>query len=192
MDKRQRVAAQVATGALLLTILAACAHKPSEPFVKDDLVQMSATVAAVEPSAGLVSLRGPDGDATISVPPDVRNLAQVRVGDRVTVNYYNGIAAQINKHGTSNPGFQRVIAEASAPEGARPARAIGQTVATTVKIESVDTSFNTVTFRRADGFVRVLPVESPEGRAYIRKLSPGDEVDVLYTEAVAVEVVPMR
>lgn len=127
---------------------------------------------------------------TIQVPPDVRNLEQVEVGDCVVVSYYKGFAAQMRKHGKINAGFQSAINEATAPEGARPARAIGQTLASTVTIESVDTSFNTVTFRSPDGFVRVLPVESPDARAFIRTLSRGDEVDVLYTEAVAVEVVP--
>jgi hypothetical protein len=192
MTRHRRAVARVVTSGFLLAMLAACAHKASAPFVKDDLVQLTATVTAVEPSAGLVSLRGPDGEATVSVPPDLRNIENVQVGDRVSVSYYKGIAAQIKRHGTTHAGFESVVAEASAPEGARPARAIGQTLATTVTIESVDTSFHTVTFRRADGFVRVLAVESPEGRAYIRKLSHGDEVDVIYTEAVAVEVAPAR
>lgn len=190
MNEWQRVAARVAIGGFLLAMLASCVHEPAGPLIKDDLVQVTATVTAVEPAVGLVSLRGPNGEETISVPNDVRNLGQVQVGDRVAVSYYRGIAAQIKKHGKPNAGFESAIIEATAPEGARPARAIGQTVATTVTIESVDTSFYTVTFRRADGFVRVLAIETPEGREFLRKLSRGDEVDVLYTEAVAVEVVP--
>jgi len=190
MSERRRAGTRVAISGFLLTVLAACAHKPSKPFVDDNLVQLTATVAAIEPSLRLVSLQGPDGEVTIEVPPDVRNLEQVEVGDRVVVSYYKGFAAQIRKHGKTNTGFQSAIKEATAPEGARPARAIGHTMASTVTIESVDTSFNTVTFRRPDGFVRVLAVESPDARAFIRRLSRGDEVDVLYTEAVAVEVVP--
>jgi hypothetical protein len=59
-----------------------------------------------------------------------------------------------------------------------------------VTIESVDTSFDTVTFRRPDGLVRTVAIQSPEGRKFIRTLKPGDEVEITYTEAVAVEVVP--
>lgn len=190
MNERRRATTSMAIGGFLVAFLAGCAHEPSQPLVKDDLVQLTATVSAVDPSLRLVSLQGPDGEATISVPADVRNLEQVEVGDRVVVSYYKGIAAQIKKHGKSTAGFDSAITEARAPEGARPARAVGQSLATTVTIESVDTSFNTVTFRRADGFVRVLAVESPEARAFISKLSRGDEVDVVYTEAIAIEVVP--
>src|SRR5262249_28969119 len=153
--------------------------------------QVTATIDAIEPTAGLVSLRGPNGEEAISVPPRLRDLEDVHVGDLVAVSYYRGLAARIKRHGTKNAGFEAAIAEASAPEGAPPARAIGQSQVTTVTIESVDTSFDTVTFRRADGMVRVLAVESPEARAFIKKLSHGDEVDVLYTEAVAVEVLPV-
>ena len=67
---------------------------------------------------------------------------------------------------------------------------VGATVSTTVVIESVDTSFDTVSFKRPDGFVRTIAVESPEGKKFIRTLKKGDKVDVSYTEALAIAVVP--
>jgi len=186
----QRRLVEGVTGMLLVAVLAACAHRPAEPFVTDRLVQATARVEAIDLSERLVSLSGPGGTATISVAPEVRNLEQVQVGDEVVVSYYEGIAAQMRKHGAPNEGFANSTALARAPEGERPARAVGQTIATTVRIESVDTSRNTVTFRREDGLVRTLPIRTPEGRTFIRKLLPGDDVDVMYTEAMAIEVVP--
>jgi hypothetical protein len=174
----------------LVAALAACAHRPVEPFVTDRLVQVTARVDAIDVRERLVSLSGPGGTATISVAPEVRNLEQVQVGDEVVVSYYQGIAAQMRKHGAPNKCFGNSTAMVRAPEGERPARAVGQTIATTVRIESVDISRNTVTFRREDGLVRTLPIHTPEGRTFIRKLLPGDNVDVMYTEAMAIEVVP--
>jgi hypothetical protein len=177
-------------GMFLVAVLAACAHRPAEPFVTDRLVQTTARVEAIDLPERLVSLSGPGGTATISVAPEVRNLEQVQVGDEVVVSYYEGIAAQMRKRGAPNEGFATSAATVRAPEGERPARAVGQTIATVVKIESVDTALNTVTFRREDGLVRTLPIQTPEGRSFIRKLARGDEVDVMYTEAMAIEVVP--
>jgi hypothetical protein len=177
---------------LVLVALAACAHRSPEPFVKDELVQVTATVEAVDLPARLVSLRGPNGPATIRVGPQVSNLENVQVGDEVVVSYYEAIAAEMKKPGGVNEGFRSATAAATAQPGALPASAVRQTITTTVKIESVDTSLNTVTFLRQDGFVRTLAVKSPGGRTFIRGLSPGDEVDVTYTEAVAVEVVATR
>jgi hypothetical protein len=63
-------------------------------------------------------------------------------------------------------------------------------VSATVNIVSVDKSFDTVTFTLPSGDQRVVAVQTPEGREFIRTLKKGDKVDVTYTEAVAVEVVP--
>jgi hypothetical protein len=38
--------------------------------------------------------------------------------------------------------------------------------------------------------VATIPVMSPEGRAFIAKLKAGDVVDIMYTEAMAIEVAP--
>jgi hypothetical protein len=38
--------------------------------------------------------------------------------------------------------------------------------------------------------VHTLPIQTAKGRSFIRQLAPGDEVDVKYTEAMAIEVVP--
>jgi hypothetical protein len=72
----------------------------------------------------------------------------------------------------------------------RPSTVAVDTVKVTVKIESVDTSFNTVTFQRPDGIVCTVAIEDADAQRVIRELRPGDEVDLTYTEAVAVEVTP--
>ena len=176
---------------LVAAALAACAHQPQQPLVLDHLVQVKARVDAIDLSERIVSLKKPGGTSTIRVAPEVRNLEQVKVGDEVVVSYYTGLAAQMRKRGAPNEGFVNSEELVSAPEGAHLARAASQTIATTVKIESVDTSRNTVTFRREDGVVHTLPIQTAKGRSFIRKLAPGDEVDVKYTEALAIEVVPV-
>ena len=122
--------------------------------------------------------------------PRFANLEQVQVGDEVVVSYYEGLAAQMRKRGAPNDGFVNSESIERASEGQRPAGAASQTVATTVTIEAVDTSHNTVTFRRPDDVVRTLPIQTPEGRRFIRQLKAGDEVDVKFTASLAVAVVP--
>ena len=181
---------QKVAGMLLVTMLAACAHEPAKPLVLDRLVQLKARVDAIDLDQRLVSLSRPGVKSTIRVAPEVRNLEQVQVGDEVVVSYYEGLAAQMRKRGAPNEGFVNSEELVTSPAGEHLARAASQTVATTVRIESVDTSHNTVTFRREDGLVRTLPIQTAKGRTFIRKLTPGDVVDVKYTEAMAFEVVP--
>jgi hypothetical protein len=47
-----------------------------------------------------------------------------------------------------------------------------------------------VTFTRSDGASRTVAVESPEGREFIKGLKKGDNVEIAYTEAMAIEVKP--
>ncbi len=75
-----------------------------------------------------------------------------------------------------------------AKPGEKPNAAAGISVATTVQIESVDKSFNTVSFKRSDGIVRTVAVEDPDAQKFIHTLKPGDPVEIVYTEALAVSV----
>ena len=57
-----------------------------EPFLKQEVQEVSATVEAIDTENRLISLRGPAGTATILAGPDIVNFPQIRVGDqRLTV-----------------------------------------------------------------------------------------------------------
>jgi len=168
----------------------AAADQPA-PFVKESLQQMTATVEAVSMATREVTLKGSAGQVrTIKVGPEAHNLDKVRVGDRVTVNYYESLTAQMRMHEQPNVGFMNAAGAVRAAPGERPGGAAAQSTASTVTINSVDMKDNTVTFHRADGAVNTIPVMSPEGRQFISKLKAGDVVDVMYTEAIAVDVAP--
>jgi hypothetical protein len=183
---------RLAAFAAAVVALQACAQKPAEPVIKDALYEVEASVEAIDPATRMVLLAGPRGPLTIIAGPDVRNFDRMRVGDKVRVSYYQGVAAQIVKRGSKLDPPMSTESSYRAPRGSRPAGAVGHAVTATVQIESVDTSFDTVTFRRGDGFVRTLAVQSPEARGFIRTLRRGDQVEIAYTEAIAVEVVPGR
>ena len=162
-----------------------------EPFQKEDTIEATATIQAIDAENRLLAIRGPAGVATIVAGPEVRNFDQIHVGDQVKVTYTAAVGAAITKS-KATPTTTYDAAAISAPLGAKPAAAVGATVSTTVQIESVDTSFDAVTFKRPDGFVRTIAVSSPEGKKFIRTLKEGDMVDVTYTEALAISVVPAK
>jgi hypothetical protein len=181
-------------GALLAAAtltLAACASAPPTPFERDTQVDITATVESIDLETRLVSLRSADGrKATIHAGPAVRNLDQVKTGDQVMVSYYEAIGVEVTSADKATQGVEQDVAAVRAPVGSRPAGAIGETLTTTVEIESVDTSFNTVTFKRADGLERVIAIQDPEAQRFIRKLKRGDMVQITYMEAIAVSVQP--
>jgi hypothetical protein len=138
-----------------------------------------------------VTLRGEDGGGfTVVVDPVVKNLDQVKEGDKLVVSYYEGLAAEVKKPGEGVQGVETDVASVRSQPGEKPGGGSGVTMRTTVTIESVDTSFNTVTFKRSDGMSRTVAVQTPEGQKFIRGLKKGDQVEITYTEALAMEVKP--
>lgn len=173
-------------------ILAGCAAPPPKPAMRENLVQKTATVESIDQGSRLVTLRGEDGDAvTVQVSEDVKNLPQVKAGDKVVVSYYQALAAEVKKPGEGVEGVEADASAVTAPPGSMPAAGAGVLMRTTVVIDSVDKTMNTVTFKRADGMLRTVAVESPEGREFIKGLKKGDQVEVAYTEAMAIEVKPV-
>ena len=64
--------------------LAACAAPPPKPVVRENLVTKTATVESVDAASRLVTIRTEDGYATtVKVSDAVKNLPQVKAGDKV-------------------------------------------------------------------------------------------------------------
>jgi hypothetical protein len=154
-----------------------------------------ATVESVDQQAREVLLRGPGGNlVTVKAGPEVRNLDRVHAGDRVVVRYTEALAASLARPDQSGgPAVQTQggIARTS-PPGASPTAVIGDQVRATVRIEAIDRARNTVTFVGPAGAVRTVVVREPDAQQFLQTLNPGDRVDLVYTEAVAVAVEPMQ
>jgi hypothetical protein len=167
-----------------------CASKP-KPAVVTDQISAAATVTSVNQNTRELTLRTPQlGDLTVYAGPEVRNLAQVKVGDTVNVTYTQGLAAQVSDSKEARPGLTHEVVANQATEGSLPAATRGHTVSADVVIESYDPNTNVVTFRTADGHRRVLKVETPEAREFSSKLKPGDVVTITFMETLAVDVRP--
>ncbi len=153
--------------------------------------QVTATVEAVDLATRLVTLARPDGKSVVvQAGAQVRNLAQVRVGDKVTVEYYEGLAAEIAPPGAALDEVEVTGVMARAPLGERPVGAVGEAIRATVVIEYVDTLRNVVHFTGPLGKTRIVKVVQPQFRAMLKTLKPGDQVTLTYFEAVAVNVRP--
>jgi Cu/Ag efflux protein CusF len=165
----------------------------AQPSMQREAVEEAAvTVVSVDPQTRAIELRGDDGRTGVYVAgPEVKNFAQIRTGDKVVVSYYRGIAAQVLPPGAAlSKKVDQLDLAASAPQGAKPAAGVGSAIHGTVVVQNIDTKANKLTFLRPDGVSRTIPIESEEGRAFIKKLKKGDKVDVVYSESVAVEVRP--
>jgi len=124
--------------------------------------QVTATVESIDLATRMVTLVRPDGKSVVvQAGEQVRNLAQVKVGDKVTVEYYEGLAAEIAPPGAALNQVEVTNVLARAPLGERPAGAVGKAITATVVIEYVDTLRNVVHFTGPLGKTRIVKVMQP-------------------------------
>ncbi len=175
---------------LALGVWASAAVASDDKVTVAEAVKVTATVMDIDYDKRLIELKGPEGRTeTIQVGPEVERLKEIKKGDKVVVEYYEALAAQLNKTGAADE--VTVSAEAAkAPKSESPGMAARGDVTVTVVIDEVDTEDNIVVFTGPRGFTRVVAVQTPQGQQFIRQLKPGDKVDLTYTEAIAINVQP--
>ena len=150
---------------------------------------ITATVEGIDQKTRVVTLKGPKGNLVSFVASDdVKNLAQVKVGDEVTVDYHESLVMRVLKPEEASVN-QAAAAVAAAKPGEKPAGVGAGEVTVTVSIEAIDTKAGTVTFKGPAGNVETIRAADPKN---LEKIKVGDRVGITYTEAVAVSVKPAK
>jgi len=170
------------------SVAAAAAATPSGARVAGGDIQVRARVLEIDRAGRAVTLRGPNGQiATVSMPAEMKNFDQIRVGDMVLIRYLLAVAARIEP-APKNDIRERIesSAAASAPAGSAPGAAGVRTVEVIATIQSIDRKARTLTLR---GVHRTVKVAVPEG-VDLSKVKTGDDVHAVFTEAVVLAVEP--
>jgi translation elongation factor P/translation initiation factor 5A len=151
-----------------------------------DSVTVTATVTAIDLDARTVDLKTKDGKTTtIVVPEEIANLDKLKVGDTVKTTYAVAIAAEILK-----PGETPAPASVSAAKQGGGEIVSARQESAVVKIKSIDLKTNSVTLTGPKGNTETVKVKRPELQEKLKTLKPGDEVQLTYTEAMAIKVEP--
>ena len=167
--------------------------QPPEGINTASLVEAVATITAIDMENRLVTIEGPDGDSiVVKASAKVKNLSQIEVGDKVVIKYYKSITADIVKRSKDEKlGTEIIGAKASAPLGEKPAGAGVVEKTRRVEVVFVDPIQKFISVRDPDRGLRKISLkESPDLQHYLKELKEGDVVEVTYTDAMAIEVVP--
>jgi hypothetical protein len=151
-----------------------------------NLVSATARVKAIDQQTRQVTLQRADGsEVTIYADETVRNLPQIQVGDEVTVSYYESLAYEVKKPGTTAPGATVAEETGRAKLGEKPAGAGARVTTIVTTITGIDKAAGTVTLQGPTGRATTVKARDPRN---LDRVVVGDLVEITYTEAVAVSV----
>ena len=175
---------------LALPLLSACASVDVE-----QTTTLVGVVETVDPASREVLLRGQAGAQsgallTMIAGRAVQRLNQIRPGDRVTVSYFQAIAAQAVRPlaGAAQPFAGMTIAR----EANRPGGEVTRVRSGCVTITAVDQATATVSFTAPGGISRTVVAQNPQLQSFVRSLRVGEQVDMVYEEALAISIEPAR
>jgi Cu/Ag efflux protein CusF len=147
----------------------------------------TATVTKINQKTREVTIKTDDGkEHSFVAGKNVKNLAQVKKGDIITVNYTEALAYEVREHNKAG-GVSTTQAVASADSGKMPAAVAAQQTTVTVKITAIDPTVPTVTFMGPRGNTETIHVKDPKK---LNGVKVGDLVDITYTEAIGIKVDP--
>ncbi len=175
--------------ACALAALSACAEQPpkEKPSVEfTDAVSVTATVQKIDLASRHVVLRGPAGDdVEVVVDEAVKNLPQVKVGERVIVDYYRSLAIEVKTPEQAQIGATMEAGVATAQPGEKPAGVMAEQVTVTAEILSIDREHSLVTTEGPKGGLVTIKARDPKK---LKNVDNGDKAIFTYNEALAVSV----
>lgn len=150
------------------------------------VVKVTATVVAIEAATRTLTLKGAKGKIVdIVAPPEAKKFDQIRVGDTVTVEYARALTLELKPTGSAIRSSSTQAASAPAPAGAVAGGTVGRQVVIMANVTAVNTKEKFVTLRGPKGNSVDLAVPDP---AQLKLVKVGDQVEAVYTEAVAITV----
>jgi hypothetical protein len=180
------IAAVMIAGGLFLNAGTAAAQAGPKPVVEtQQATVVTAEVTAIDLSTRHVTLKGPNGSVTIHVSDQVKNLDQLKVGDRVGATYYESLVLEGKK---ASPGDNSVKAMSTTQiddEQGQSGGAAGvqHTVVVVAKVYAIDKTKGTITLKGPQGNFRTFKVKD---LSLLTHMTIGDDVVFKYTEAWAV------
>jgi hypothetical protein len=175
--------------ALSLFGLLACSSSPEDStpqpvYEQSREVSTIATVESVDADDRTITLKGAQGERTLKVDDQVRNLEEVKEGDIVTVTYQEAATVRVVKKAERSE--DDIVIDQADP-GEKPRGKVSREISRTSEILAIDKSKGTVTLRGEDDSLTTLWVRHPER---LEGLKIGDRLKITYREAVAVSVQP--
>jgi Cu/Ag efflux protein CusF len=159
--------------------------RAQKPVTQTESIEMTATIEAIDHAGRMITLKDKDGDVeTIYAGPEVKRFDELKVGDTVTMRYYESLAYLVRKPG--QPGAAPAAgAKLTRGTGAKPSATMSKQETATVTIKAIDLNVPSVTVLTEDGRTASFRVDD---KKHMEGVAVGDKVEITYTRAFVVSV----
>jgi ribosomal protein S17 len=174
---------------LAAAALAAAVFVPTlsaQPKSQGAAVSETFTIIAIDSTNRIVTVKDKSGEVdSIYAGPEVQRFSELKVGDRVTVRYYESVVYQIHKPGATPPPAATADAGIVRSTGAKPGATISRQMTATVTVTAIDMKVPSVTIKMDDQSINSLKVDDKKN---LDGVKVGDRVQITYTQALAISV----
>jgi hypothetical protein len=147
--------------------------------ITGEMKTLTATVEAIEASSRTVTLKKPDGTYVTTVaPPEMKRFSEVKVGDQVSVRYYENVVIRLKRPGETDVDTAAKAATPSSEAHLGGTSARQRTI--TATITALDQDTPSITFAGPNGWKYSSRVQD---KSAIAGVKVGDKVDITWTEA---------
>lgn len=177
---------------LTMLILPAYAVLASQSMMEGDVTAEDAavavvTVVGVDKETRALTLKGEDEEKwTFIAGPEVRNFDQIKRGDRVIIEYFEGMALALGPKGSGVRARVDKLEVERAKSGEKPAGKITKTVEALGLVAAVNPKERLVALQGAEKTVVLKVADDVD----LSQVKVGQEVEIVYVQSLAVSVEP--
>ncbi len=147
---------------------------------------ITATVEQIDYKTRTVVLKGPKGNLVeMQVGEEAKNFNQVKKGDKVTFDYFESVAIDVQKS-KGEPLAKETKTITTAKPGEKPGGTIKTTGMMTARVEEINYQTREVSLKLPEGNTMSLTAGPQVKR--LEDVHKGDEVVVQYTSTVTISV----
>jgi hypothetical protein len=176
--------------ALLLALPGLFAAEGKSTYIpgREIVKTVYATIQAINLETREVTLKGQQGNVfTLVADPEIKRLAEFKVGDDIVLDYSISIAAEIRTPTEEEKANPYKVTEDATKAGAdkKPGVEGYKIIEAVVTVEGLDRQTQTVTIKGPKGNYLAVKVKDP---STLEKLRLGDVALVVYSEAFALRI----
>lgn len=179
--------------ALVCGLPAQAQDKPKSTYIKGigevNAIRSVSTIDAIDTKNRVVTLKGESGNVyPVNAGPEVRNFDKLKVGDTVTIDYFEAVAIDAKKT-TGAPSVSEVVKGDRAKKGEQPGAVVVRKVHVVTEVLGNNPETQTVLVRGPLGNTTPVKIRDPK---VFESLKGGGQIDLTYAEGMAVNVTPSK